>query len=124
VLPFVDRGTLGAVYRRATLALLPSEREGFGLPLVEALGCGTPVVASDIPVLREVGGTAADYCPVGDVPCWRDTVLRLVEERAQHPDRWAVRRTRALERAADFSWSAYARQVVELYRAIAAGPRA
>ena len=59
VLPFVDRATLAAVYRRAALALLPSEREGFGLPLVEALACGTPVVASDIPVLREVGGDAA-----------------------------------------------------------------
>ena len=52
VLPFVDRATLAAVYRRATLSLLPSEREGFGLPLVESLASGTPVVASDIEVLQ------------------------------------------------------------------------
>ncbi len=38
---------------------MPSEREGFGLPVVEAMACGTPVVASDIAVLREVGGDAA-----------------------------------------------------------------
>ena len=48
VLPFVDRATLGAVYRRSSLALLTSDREGFGLPIVEALACGTPMVASDI----------------------------------------------------------------------------
>ena len=56
VLPFVDRPVLAALYRRASLVLLPSEREGFGLPLVEAMACGISVVASDLPVLREVGG--------------------------------------------------------------------
>ena len=62
VLPFLDRSTLAAVYRRSALVLLPSEREGFGLPVLEALACGTPVVASDIEALREVGGDAATYC--------------------------------------------------------------
>jgi glycosyltransferase involved in cell wall biosynthesis len=122
VLPFVDRATLGAVYRRATLALLPSEREGFGLPLVEALGCATPVVASDIPVLREVGGDAVEYCGVGDVQGWRDTILRLVGERATDPGRWQQRRDRSVARAADFSWSRYAAAVVEIYRAMARKP--
>ncbi|HEX6463450.1 MAG TPA: glycosyltransferase, partial [Vicinamibacterales bacterium] len=65
--PFVDRGTLCAMYRRAAVTLLPSEREGFGLPLVESLACGTPLVASDIPVLREIGGDAVVYCPLGSV---------------------------------------------------------
>ena len=120
VLPFVDRATLGAVYRRATLALLPSEREGFGLPLVEALGCGTPVVASDIPVLREVGGAAVDYCAVGDVDGWRDAILRLIDERSSNPEQWRLRKERALARAGDFSWSRYAAAVVEVYRSVAA----
>jgi glycosyltransferase involved in cell wall biosynthesis len=122
VLPFVDRATLGAVYRRATLALLPSDREGFGLPVVEALGCGTPVVASDIPVLREVGGDAVDYCAVGDVTAWRDSILRLIDERSSAPERWQLRRDRALARAADFSWSRYAAAVADVYRAVAAAP--
>ena len=87
-LPFVDRTTLAALYRRATLALLPSEREGFGLPLVESLACGTPVVASDIPALREVGGSAASYCPVADVSAWRDRILALVAERDKAPAEW------------------------------------
>jgi glycosyltransferase involved in cell wall biosynthesis len=121
VLPFVDRATLGAVYRRATVALLPSEREGFGLPLVEALGCGTPVVASDIPVLREVGGDAAEYCPVGDVAAWRDAILRVIDERITETGQWESRRRRAFERAADFSWSRYAAALVDVYRSVAGG---
>ena len=47
--------------------LVPSEAEGFGLPVIEALACGAPVVASELPVLREVGDTACLYCAVGDV---------------------------------------------------------
>ena len=64
--------TLAAVYRRAALVLQPSEAEGFGLPVAEALACGTPVLASDLAVLREVGGEAAVYRAVGDVPAWSD----------------------------------------------------
>ena len=71
VLPMLDRATLAAVYRRSALLLMPSEREGFGLPVLEALACGTPVVASDIEALREVGGFAASYCPVEGIEDWQ-----------------------------------------------------
>ena len=123
VLPFVDRATLSAIYRRAALTVLPSEREGFGLPLVETLACGTPVVASDIPVLREIGGDAATYAPLDDVPAWRDTVLALFRERDTAPDAWRARRAAARARAADFSWSHYTARVVDVYTAIARGER-
>jgi glycosyltransferase involved in cell wall biosynthesis len=119
VLPFVDRATLAAVYRRAALALLPSEREGFGLPLVEALACGTPVIASDIPVLREVGGDAASYCAVGETHAWRDEILHLLAERERVPGAWRRRQNAGLERAAEFSWSRYTDNVVALYRTLA-----
>ncbi len=124
VLPFVDRSTLSAVYRRAALALLPSEREGFGLPLVEALACGTPVVASDIPALREVGGDAATFCPVAETTAWRDAVLQLLEERERAPDAWRRRRNLGLQRASEFSWSRYTDHVAELYRTLAGEPPA
>jgi glycosyltransferase involved in cell wall biosynthesis len=119
VLPFVDRATLAAVYRRAAVALLPSEREGFGLPLVEALACGTPVVASDIPVLREVGAGAAEYCPVGEVESWCRAILSLMAERDRSAGTWQARKARGVARASQFSWSTYASAVAAVYRAVA-----
>ena len=119
VLPFVDRATLAAVYRRSALALLPSDREGFGLPIVEALACATPMVASDIPVLREIGSTAVTYCAVGAVDEWARSVLELLNERERHPAAWEARRTAGLLRAAEFSWSRYTAALVERYNALA-----
>jgi glycosyltransferase involved in cell wall biosynthesis len=123
VLPFVDRSTLAAIYRRSALLVIPSEREGFGLPLIEALSCGTPVVASDIPALREVGGDAVTYCGVGDVAAWSDTIAALLEERERHPAEWTQRRQRGMQRADAFSWSTYAEEIVRVYARIA-GPAA
>jgi glycosyltransferase involved in cell wall biosynthesis len=119
VLPFLDRSTLAAIYRRSALLLLPSEREGFGLPLVEALSCGTPVVASDIPALREVGGDAVTYCAVGDVDGWSRTIAALLDERAGRPADWARRREQGIRRADAFSWSTYAGEIAALYQRMA-----
>ncbi|MBW3652752.1 MAG: glycosyltransferase family 4 protein [Actinobacteria bacterium] len=58
---------LAAIYSGARALVFPSDDEGFGLPTVEALACGTPVVATDIPVLREVLGDRATFVDVGDV---------------------------------------------------------
>jgi glycosyltransferase involved in cell wall biosynthesis len=121
VLPFVDRSTLAAVYRHSALLVMPSEREGFGLPLLESLACGTPVVASDIPALREVGGDAATYCAVGDVDGWTAAIGDLLEERDQRPNDWAARQDRGIRRADAFSWSKYAREIVALYEQVASG---
>ena len=122
VLPFVDRATLAAVYRRAALTLLPSEREGFGLPLVESLASGTPMVATDIPVLRELGGDAVSYCPLGDTVQWAIAILALLVERERLPERWQFRRAAGVSRASDFSWSHYAERLVAIYGAIAGQP--
>ena len=106
----LDRRALAALYRRAALVLLPSEAEGFGLPVIEALACGSMVVASDIPVLREVGGPGAVYCPVADFPRWVETVKRLLANPASAPP-VAVR----LERARTFSWETHARTIFHAY---------
>jgi glycosyltransferase involved in cell wall biosynthesis len=114
IMPFLERKVLAAVYRRAAVVLLPSDAEGFALPLVEAMACGRPVVVSDIPVLREVGGDAASYCSVADVTSWIQTVGALLEGR---DDSNQVRARIAW--AARFSWDTYSARTVEVYRAVA-----
>jgi glycosyltransferase involved in cell wall biosynthesis len=116
VLPRLERNVLAAIYRRAALLLQPSEREGFGLPVVEALACGTTVVASDLPVLREVGGDAAIYCAVGDIPCWTKSITQLLAERSARPLECDERGAKAIAQAAKFSWGEYARKMVCVYQ--------
>ena len=115
VLPFLERPTLAAIYRRSALVLLPSEAEGFGLPVTEALACGIPVLASDLTVLREVGGSAAQYAPPGDIPAWTSEVLALLAERENHPQRWSERKSRGLSQAARFSWFGYSNTMSNVY---------
>lgn len=112
-LPFLDRPALSAVYRRAQVTLQPSAAEGFGLPVIEAMACGTPVIASDLPVLREVGGSAAWYCPVDDVDAWTKQVLEIARmDSLQRP----AMRTRAIEHAGQYTWRAATARITEVYR--------
>ena len=117
-LPFLERELLAAVYRRADLLLHTAEAEGFGLPLIEAMACGCPVVASDVTVLREVGGDATSYCPVADVETWKETVIRLSRERIERPKMWELRRQQGQDHAARFSWAENARQTASIYRRV------
>jgi glycosyltransferase involved in cell wall biosynthesis len=121
VIGFVNERTLAALYRRAALALLPSEREGFGLPLLEAMACGTPVLASDLPVLREVGADAAQYCPVGHVDAWVRAATALLDERRRHPLRWDARRQIGIDRARRFSWPQFASGMSDIYQQLGTG---
>ncbi len=115
-LPFLTCQTLAAVYRRAALLLCPSDAEGFGLPLLEAMACGTPVIASDLAALREVGGDAVAYAPAGDASQWAATVIELLGEMCGHRARWALRRQVGITRAQKFSWRENAARTAELYR--------
>ena len=119
-LGFVGDRTLAAIYRRAALALLPSEREGFGLPLIESMACGTPILASELPVLKEVGGTVIEYCTPGSVSMWCTRVLDLLSERREAPERWHARREAGLARARRFTWAQFAARIAQVYRQVAA----
>jgi len=116
VAPFVGVRTLASIYRRATLLLMPSDAEGFGLPVVEALACGTVALASDLPAIREVAGDAIEYAPPANLAAWISAASALLEERTHHPSRWAARRMAGVERARRFSWSEAAARTARLYR--------
>jgi glycosyltransferase involved in cell wall biosynthesis len=115
-LPFLETKLLAAIYRKAALLLQTSESEGFGLPVIEAMACGCPVVATDIPVLREVGGPAITLCPVGDIDRWTGEILRLLRERSDSPGAWRERLEASVNWASRFSWEETARRTVEVYR--------
>ncbi len=77
-LGYVPDAAMGALYRSALACLFPSRHEGFGMPLLEAMACGTPVLCSDIPSFREIAQSCALYFPLDDNATFRsllDTLL-------------------------------------------------
>jgi glycosyltransferase involved in cell wall biosynthesis len=110
----LSRDEIAELCRSAAAVLLPSEAEGFGLPLIEALACGAPVLASDLPVLREVGGDAVTYLPPGDVNAWVAGVSGALADPHHLPPRstW-------LARAGQFSWAEHARIIRDAYPRLA-----
>jgi glycosyltransferase involved in cell wall biosynthesis/GT2 family glycosyltransferase len=114
---FVEPEALASLYRSARAVVLPSLYEGFGLPVLEAMAAGTPVVASDIPAVREVAGGAAHYVssPL-DPDAWRKALDRIHADEALRTD-LVERGRRALPR---FSWTEVAGRFSELLVRVAA----
>ena len=106
----LERSTLAALYQRAGVVLLPSEAEGFGLPLIEALACGAIVVASDLDVFREVGGPTPIYAPIGDVEAWTATVTDLL-----HGQGLPISREARLAWASRYTWDSHAKTIAKAY---------
>ena len=104
---------------RAAALVSASRDEGFGIPLVEAMGRGTPVVVSDIPIFREIGGETALYAAVGDAQAVAARITELLE-----PGEWERRSAAAPAEAARFDWGRSAAVLIELLRAQAARGRA
>ncbi len=112
---FVDDADLPALYSAADLFVFPSLYEGFGLPLLEAMACGVPVISSNASSLPEVAATggepAALLLPPGDEAAWAAAMLRLLGDTAA--------RQRLIEagrgQVARFTWVGAARQLAALY---------
>ncbi len=110
---FPDR-LLPALYACADLLLQPSFYEGFGIPVLEALGVGTPVIISDRPSLPEIAGDAARIVPPDDPQALAEAIWALLHDAAERQRL----RERGLVRVQDFSPTAIARAVLERYRAL------
>ncbi len=115
-LGYVSETDLAALYTGADLFAFTPALEGFGLPLLEAMACGVPVVASDIPALREVGSEAARFVPVGDDAGF----ARLIAEELRDSAGRAARVAAGRERARAHSWRRTAQALWS--RARTAGP--
>lgn len=105
----VEEKELASLYRGAQAQLFTTRYEGFGLPALEGLASGTPVVASDIPPVREIVGGAGVLCPPGDARAFADGLRTVLADR----ERYATAGPLA---AARFTWRAMATRTAEAYR--------
>jgi glycosyltransferase involved in cell wall biosynthesis len=105
---YVEKSELASLYRRAACLVLPSRYEGFGLPMLEAMASGTPVVAVPDPALREIAGDAAVFAEPRELA---QGIRRALAERERLV-------AAGLARAAGFSWTEAARRTADVYREV------
>lgn len=113
-LGFVDDSDLPALYSAAQLFVFPSLYEGFGLPVLEAMACGIPVVTSNVSSLPEIAGDAALLVDPYDIEMLASAITEALEDQA-------VREklvSRGTERARQFTWSRAAQQLLQHYKAL------
>lgn len=108
----VEEPLLHALYRCATAFVYPSRYEGFGFPVLEAMACGTPVIASRAASIPELTGDAAILLDPDDDEGWTDAVIRIVTDDELH-DEMA---TRGVARAGLFTWARTARGTMDVYQ--------
>ena len=113
-LGYVDDTLLEKIYHDAFALVWPSFYEGFGLPVVEAMSQGTPVITSKQTSLPEVGGAAAIYCDPNSVDSIVDAMLRL----EKNEDQYVTISKDSLQQSAQFSWQNTALQLLEFYQQV------
>ena len=114
---YVERDMMKGLYRRASLLVLPSLHEGFGLPLLEAMASGTPIAASNVTSIPEVAGDAAAYFDPLDVRGMAGVLRGLLEDAGLRAS--LVKRGR--DRLRLFSWEKCARETMDLFGSLACG---
>jgi glycosyltransferase involved in cell wall biosynthesis len=111
---YVDDADLPRIYNLADAFVFPSWREGFGLPPLEAMACGTPVVSSDRPAMPEILGDAALYAPPGRPDLIADALEQVLTDDSLHERM----RARGLEQASRYSWERAANETLAVYRRV------
>jgi alpha-1,3-rhamnosyl/mannosyltransferase len=112
MLGYVANETLACLYSACTALAWPSLYEGFGLPPLEAMACGAPVIVSNVASLPEVVGEGGVLLDPNHVGPWTEAMRRMVEDSAWR-EQWGEK---GLARAATFSWQRCAAQTLETYR--------
>jgi alpha-1,3-rhamnosyl/mannosyltransferase len=112
----VAEADLPALYSAAEAFVFPSEYEGFGLPPLEAMACGTAVVCSSAAALREVAGDAALICDPQDIVSISASLERVIAEPALRADL----RDRGLARSRQFTWDEAAAHTLDVYESVRA----
>lgn len=110
----VGEKRLRTLYRGAIALAYPSLYEGFGLPLVEAMACGTPVIASNTSSMPEVLGGAGMLVDPADGQAWTSAIIDVVNNEQAR----ARLRTAGLSRAAEFTWERTAKLTLDVYRRV------
>jgi len=118
VLGYVPDAELPALYNGARVVVYPSRYEGFGLPVLEAMQCGRPVITTDVSSMPEVAGDAALLVPPGNVDALSAALVRVLDDESFAGE--LGRRGRM--RARLFTWERCARETREVYRAVAGAP--
>jgi len=111
----VDDATLVDLYRSAEAVVVTSTHEGFGLPIVEALACGTRVVSTRAAALPEAGGDVAVYAEAGDASSFAGALERLLDAPPTERER---QRQAGIAHATTFTWARSADQVLATIRAV------
>ncbi|MBI3363705.1 MAG: glycosyltransferase family 4 protein [Ignavibacteriae bacterium] len=112
MLDYVEHRHLTALYTMARAFVFPAFYEGFGLPPLEAMACGTPVITSNVSAIPEVVGDAALMVNPSDTQELSDAIVRLLEDSSLH----ASLRKRGLERARSFNWRTNAEATLRVFR--------
>ncbi len=111
---YLSKGELRALYQGAVALVMPSIEEGFGLPLLEAMASGIPVVASRIPVFEQIGGSALLYFDKADVDELRSCLLQIQSDSELRRNNTE----QGSEIARRFSWKTAARKTMEVYESL------
>jgi len=111
---FVDDEDLSTLYSGADLYVFPSIYEGFGLPMLEAMACGVPVIASDVSSLPEVGEGTAVMLPPHNLTKWTQTIDNILES----PEQQKQMISAGYQQIQKFSWGKSASQLLAIYQAI------
>jgi glycosyltransferase involved in cell wall biosynthesis len=115
---YVPAEDLPAIYSSSEFFIFPSIYEGFGLPVIEAMACGTPVITSNASSLMEIAGGAAEIADPYDGEALAAALAKLASNADHRRDLAA----RGIERAQQFSWVRTAKEMLALYRRVAAAP--